>query len=402
MHSWAPVFHFYQPPTQHIYLTKEIAHSCYLPLLDVFLKYPNARATFNLSGSLLIQLESLGMRQFIESVRTLSERGQIDLLISPMFHPLLPLTPPDVISDMMVRSKNYFAYLFPNTKVAGVFPPELAVNEQVVELIGKFGPILIDQGSVDKKFQDKHKCHFKGINLLINNREVTELIRSYPKELSAKRFVDHFKKTVGEICVSANDAEIFGHHYRERINFLIDLFSKESFNFMTFSEANEKLGKGIEVSEILTSSWQTSELNLKGQNPLPLWKDSKNGLQKKYYDLCDFVYNTVSSQPIPENDPGLTINSAWEHYYRGISSCHTYWLSNWPWWHPDLVQAGATELIKAVRTLPVGKEVKFAGEALYHDLLHNIWQYQWSGKVEERYAEYGKYLDELLKKTPDI
>ena len=73
---------------------------------------------------------------------------------------------------------------------------------------------------------------------------------------------------------------------------------------------------------------------------------------------------------------------------QAYSSCYLYWLSNWPWWHPDLVGTGARNLIKCVRMSNIDNQMKSKAEEAYHLFLNKMWQYHWSGKVEGKYKEW--------------
>ncbi len=47
---WAPLFHFYQPPTQTPGILMKVSNESYRPILAVFDEFPHAKATFNING----------------------------------------------------------------------------------------------------------------------------------------------------------------------------------------------------------------------------------------------------------------------------------------------------------------------------------------------------------------
>ena len=53
--------------------------------------------TLNLSGSLLSQLQKLEAAEFFDLVRKLLTDQKIELVNSAVYHPLIPLTPADVV-----------------------------------------------------------------------------------------------------------------------------------------------------------------------------------------------------------------------------------------------------------------------------------------------------------------
>jgi hypothetical protein len=246
----------------------------------------------------------------------------------------------------------------------GFFPPELAVDNESLSLIDS-NYIFIDKSSLSKdpiaKYGEKY--------LLINNREVCDLLRAYPKELPAKAVIDLVQKNCHEdgLIVTANDAELFGHHYSERLQVLSDLLNEGEIKFIKASEAVVKFGSQAPVvSNVLPSTWQ----DCKGFN---LW--NKNALQKKYLELLKIIYKLTL---------GDLSTVTQDLFDQGSSSCYLYWLSNWPWWHPGLVQKGAENLIKCTKNAEA--------EVLYRDFLDKMWKYHRSGKVEVKYKEYNDQL----------
>lgn len=60
MIAWAPVFHFYQPPTQFPDVLKKICRESYRPLIELLSEFERARATVNINGSLTQMLLDCG------------------------------------------------------------------------------------------------------------------------------------------------------------------------------------------------------------------------------------------------------------------------------------------------------------------------------------------------------
>jgi hypothetical protein len=91
-----------------------------------------------------------------------------------------------------------------------------------------------------------------------------------------------------------------------------------------------------------------------------------------------------------------------EHLDEGWASCHLYWLSNHPWWHPELVERGANNLIRCFRMLPVTYEEKAEAEKNHHEFLEKMWLYHWSGEVEKNYKLYDVEREKMLKELPEL
>jgi len=111
-------------------------------------------------------------------------------------------------------------------------------------------------------------------------------------------------------------------------------------------------------------------------------------LQKSYLKLLTTAYDlTHDSQEYKVDD----------YLDKAFSSCYLYWLSNWPWWHPEMVETGAIALITAVRIAKTDPSKKSQMEVIYHDFLSKMWQYQWSGEVELNYQKYNLSSDKFLR-----
>lgn len=416
MKSWTLIPHFYQPPTQSLILTEQVLRSCYLPFLDILLNHPEVEVSVNFSASLILQLERIHNHDFFSKLKTLVERNQIEFLNSAIFHPILPITPPDVIQRQIKENTTVLERFTSISPVPGFFPPELAIDEKTIQLLEKTGVefVIVDESSVNPDFNLNiinkpaiQKCN--NLTLLVSSRSLTELFRSYPTELKAEQLIKFIEGQISNdqlpiIC--ATDVEVFGHHYSERVQLLKDLFDSKKFKFIKATTALDqaKSTKKLEIKNIAPSSWQTSVEDLKSSIPFSLWNSKTNPLQQKYYQLAEMAYRSlfkVESETTTENI-SHTVHSAQNHFDQGISSCHSYWLSNKPWWHPDMVDLGAKNLIKCIRSLPIEVEKKQQAENFYHSFMLEVWSYHWSGQVEKNYMNFDQKRLETLKNLPHL
>lgn len=400
MTNLALVLHFYQPPTQSLNLTEEILRSCYLPLCDLLLEKQNARLTLNISGSLLLQTQAIQGHELSLKFRRLAESGKIDFLTSPIYHPLSPLTPSEVLERQFVENEKVLENFCGIKNFVGIFPPELAIDQKTYDDFKKLSNfVMLDETSTNPHFE---MGKINSSKVLANCRTLTELIRSYPTELYADKFANFVKSQVDDnqaplICVT--DAEVFGHHYRERINFLRDLFDQKQFEFVKLSEV---INSSTQTpSSITPSTWQTTTEDIKNNDPYPFWNNPSNKLQQKYYQLAQRAWDVLSETKTDEV-PSHMLHSAEMHFDQGVSSCHPYWLSNLPWWHPDLAEKGAQQLIKSIRTVPTNPMVKQTAEKFYHELLMELWRHHWSGEVEKKYVEHDQKRLKFLSTLPKI
>ena len=373
MKYWTMLLHFYQPTTQELRITKSVLETCYLPLLKMLSGKSGFGLTLDISGSLMVQLEQSGADEFFDQIKKLIADGKAEIVNSAMYHPLMPITPKDVLERQIVKNSQTLKDLFGVESTSGFFPPELAVNKETLGIV-KSNYIFVDENAPEPKSGEQMSiAKLDGKYLLINNRQVGEMFRSYPEKLSVETVVNLIQKSSSEenLIVSANDAELFGHHYAERLQVLADLLDSKEIKFITASEAIDKFSGNVKtLSGIKDSTWQDC------QN-FDLW--NKNILQEEYLELLKTVYMLTK---------GSLEGVAEDLLDQAYSSCYLYWLSNWPWWHPDLVGTGAGNLIKCVRMSNIDNQKKAQAEEAYHVFLNKMWQYHWSGKVEAKYKEW--------------
>ena len=84
--------HNHQPVGNLDRVFREGWEKCYEPFLAALEKHPRFRLSLHYSGSLLEWLEA-NQPDFISRIKTLVERGQVELLSGGFYEPLLPFIP---------------------------------------------------------------------------------------------------------------------------------------------------------------------------------------------------------------------------------------------------------------------------------------------------------------------
>jgi hypothetical protein len=264
------------------------------------------------------------------------------------------------------------------------------VEEKIFGCLSKEADfIIVDESAIGRR----GLVRFGNTVLVGNDRLMCEAIRSTPKQIDVGKTVEFAKTRVGEdeVLYSVHDAEIFGHHYEERGEFFSRLLENPEFKFIKVSEAIGMNDHTEVISHVTKSSWQ----NCVGYG---LWEG--NDLQRDYLKLAESVYLKFEQlgNLMKESDREV----AREHLDEGWASCHLYWLSNHPWWHPELVERGANNLIRCFRMLPVTYEEKAEAEKNHHEFLEKMWLYHWSGEVEKNYKLYDVEREKMLKELPEL
>src|SRR6266498_1278614 len=122
---WAPVLHFYQPPTQFPEVLKRVCRESYRPLIDLLGEFTRSRATVNINGALTEMLLDSGHDDIIEGLKQLAGNGRIELVGSAMYHPILPLLPECEIRRQIALNQTTNQRAFGDAyQPAGFFAPE--------------------------------------------------------------------------------------------------------------------------------------------------------------------------------------------------------------------------------------------------------------------------------------
>ena len=68
---WAPLLHFYQPPTQLHWVLRKVCDESYRPLVELFRSLPYAKVTVNINAVLAEMLYDHRFRWFMFANNTL-------------------------------------------------------------------------------------------------------------------------------------------------------------------------------------------------------------------------------------------------------------------------------------------------------------------------------------------
>lgn len=395
---WAIFLHFYQPPNQQPEILEAVVSQSYRPILKICQKNSTAKITVNIDGCLIDQLLKAGFSDVISELKNLAAKGQVELVSSVKYHAFLPLIPEaEIIRRVKASLSTLKANFDLNRQPQGFFPPELAVNAKIVKIVKKLGfsYLLADETSLGNPISNRDSAGLyeeEGLAIFFANRQISS-------ELRGNYYLD-FEKLTAFIThqgfpylVTANDAEVFGHHYPRREEILAKIIEEQGKNWelVTLTELLGKIKKTVKI-RLGPGSWETTPQDLKNGLPFPLWHNPDNLIQKLYWQLgwlAISCFNRMSSGE--KSDPGLVWRSAGEHLNRGLASCHLFWASCRPWWNPDMIVAGATELVRVVRSLAEAPLVeKKKAEDLYVRIIKTAWDWHWSGEAKRRIDEFEK------------
>ena len=299
------LLHLYQPATQDLAITKEIAETCYIPLIKLIKQKKKLSITLNLPLSLLAQMDTLGYKNWLNDIKELYESERLEIVGTAAYHPLLSkvVNLNETITEQQIILNEYsLGYYFGKDKgfegesalvlrdLKGFFPPELALNEDLVSLVTDLGYewILVDEISI----QDQKDSARYGVfdykdtetKILARNRELSNLL-SFKRDMNVEDFMETLQRKGDSVI--ALDAEYFGHHHKDGLyllDVLVDALSKQGVNMLTCSRFID-VSQSHKLNSIIESTWATTEQHLSNNDIYPNWAIAANDIHTMQWEL---------------------------------------------------------------------------------------------------------------------
>ena len=219
----ALVIHNHQPIGNFDDVCHQAFHDAYKPFLDVLSDFPNIALTLHNSGSLLEWLVE-HRPEYLDQVRGLLERGQLEIIGGPFYEPILASIPQ---RDRVGQTRAYSTYL---EQHFGQKPRGMWVPERVWEQ--SFARDLVDAG-IEYLVLDASHCHSAGLT----DDELTSYFITEDEGRILKIF------PVAErlrYCIPFQAPE-------ESIHFLRSIFETNPNAVITFGDDGEKFGSWPET-----------------------------------------------------------------------------------------------------------------------------------------------------------
>ena len=409
---WAPLFHFYQPPTQIYGVLKKVCDEAYFPLLKVFQEHPQAKATVNIQGILCEMLWEGGFQGVIEGLKGLAERGQIEFTGSGKYHPILPLIPKEEMKRQIRRNQitnhRFFGDLF---HPHGFFPPEMSYSREVLEPVveSRHEWIILGGVACPTPWPTDIIYHVEvdGEQLAVFFRDDILSNKISFQGIDGPGFIQHLKglhSGQGDMYViTAMDAETFGHHIRnwEKL-FLAEVYDTlEKAPAQAAPKQRRALAKQAEtlfayeptavrvvtISELLklfpkgptceprASSWSTSLEDVRAGNYYPLWKVKGNPIHARLWEHLELTLELVKKALQVADNPN---SHQFAIIARGLldpalHSDQFWWASRKPWWDINMVSRGLRSqqevLLNAYRAIQLSGCPEAEKRAYYYRLV---------------------------------
>lgn len=407
---WTNFLHIYQPPTQKPYWVKRVTEESYRRIVRDLLRAPTAKVTLNVNACLLELLEANGCRDVIDDLRTLVQRGQVELTGSAKYHPLLPTLPKDeMVRQIELSDETLKKYFGDRYQRRGFFPPEMGFSIDVAEVAQELGFrwIIADElsfrrehGAVDytklytirglgdfRIFFRERRMSYKILSGQLGTGEL--LIDSLGDRLKKKNYV-----------LTAMDGETFGHHRPGMEHLLFEIYQSKKLSTVLISDL-PKLFPKVETITPLPSTWALMEKDLERNQPFARWKDPTNDVHVLQWELTDLAVDLVRRSD--QSQPAF--GRARVALDRALHSDQYWWASAKPWWSLEMIEAGAIELKEVVNRAPAATAAdKARAQALYQGILSTGFAWQRNGTVEnlahQEDEEMRQRTDEGVPKLP--
>lgn len=379
---WLNFLHFYQPASIDTSKIVEATKLSYERILRALEEHPDVKFTINITGCLLVRwAEELKRQDLIERINKLIKNGQIELVGSAAYHPLLPLISEKEAKQQILEQEQILKkYFGKKLKLKGFFLPELAYSPKIAKLIKKLGYewILIDEVTTNKASLESNICYIdqaSGLKLAIRNRAISD--KYVPESINSL-----LTKQIYKSIITATDAELYGLRHIDQPASFEKLLKSEHLQTNTIS-AHLKSLKTTKAVKLVASSWQTSIEEIKAGQPFPLWQADNNLLHQKIWKLADLAQKLYWKHLKNKN----TWWSRW-HLVRGIASCTFWWASGRDLrkvfgplaWNPDEIEKGVNDLARSIRSLESSTSLadKLAVEKLVNEIKVIVWTKHWS------------------------
>ncbi len=374
---WANLLHIYQPPGQKKEIIDQVVKESYNRILAVLQSNPNIRLSLNICASLTEQLVEYGHQSFLEQIKHLAKKGQIELVGSAAYHPLLPLLPKAEVSRQIKLNEDINQkYFGKGWQPKGFFLPELAYDKKTARVIQGLGYqwIVLDeiayQGQFGQVLFDKiYKT--KNLKIVFRNRGLSLLF--FGKWLdSIDRFFSSIKKDgrSDKFLITAFDGENLGHHRKHLADLWAEILTSSKIQTITYSEYLDMFkNKPLIEVEPLPSSWSTEIKDLQKKIPYPLWQHPENQLHQYQWQLTNLFISLIKQARDNSN-----YKEARKLLDKALASDQYWWASAKPWWNFGIIEKNTNRFLKILSlleksiTIETYKQVEMISQNIFKEL----------------------------------
>ncbi len=389
---WSNFFHIYQPPAWDEVIIRRASAEAYQPLLNILRAHPEVKITLNVTGALIDQLTALGLGAILTGIRQLAERGQIELVGSAKYHPILPLLPPEeAIRQIELQTETCRSVFGSTFAPRGFFAPEMAFSTSLEQLLLDRGYewVMLDEicsghplGTI--RFDRRYRTA-AGLGVVFRNRAMSDF-------LSFTASIDQPELTVAAIqqdprsaaeLVTAMDGENLGHH-RAGVDRLWEiLVTWPEMVTETISQYRHRLPQE-ELVVIHDGSWSSQPTEMLANIPFGLWNHPANPIHRLQWQLTHLVITAVRGA---SGDPSF--DTTRRLLDQALTSDKYWWASASPWWDMTIVIRETQRLVDVLATLThVQPKTLNTAERLMQQVATTVELWEKTGLARRRQATY--------------
>lgn len=380
--------HFYQPPFQKKEVLDRVTREAYIPVIDGLIAHTSARLTLNISGCLLSMWARGGYEDLLAKIRNLVLSGRVELTGTSAYHAFLPKLPAvQVIRQIKLHEDLIHKYLSKDIVLKGFFPPEMAFVPHLSKLIQQMGYQWIALDERSKRGVPVHHRNYvdaRGMRYVFRHRDLSYALASGAIRSAKHLFASIEKpKTCDDLCdgytVIALDGETFGHHRKGYEKLLEELYKSSGVRLFTLSEL---LQKEHDTSVIIPrkSSWTILDRKRSISMPFIRWADSTNEIHTLQWKLTKLAYSVTHDE------------RSQKLLDKALFSCQYWWACAKPWWHIEMIEAGAYALLQSIISSPSTAVKKKLAVDLYHDIVATSFEWMRTGKMQRLVNSEHEYL----------
>jgi len=352
---WAPLLHFYQPPTQSHDVLAKICKESYRPLVKVFKEHPSSKVTVNMCGVLTEMLANHGHGDILTGLSELGERGQVEFVESAKFHAILPLIPKQEAKRQIELNNLTNLYFFKDSyKPKGFFLPEMCYSDEAASIVRGMGyewvivSGIASQGKWPMEYVSSFRLGTGNMKVFFRDDIISNMISF--KNFDATGFVSRIKELANgkedAYIVTAMDAETFGHHIHGWEN----AFLGKAYEIIGNSDEVKVVGisdlleifPAVKTKPPKPSSWSTSNEEIMAGNYYPLWNTPHNAVHKlqwEHMNICLEMFQEAEDRN--DNDRSEPFfNIARETLDMALHSCQFWWANKGRMWSENLINKG--------------------------------------------------------------
>lgn len=382
--TWINFLHLYQPVNTNDQYIKDATERAYKRIISGLEQHPQIKFTLNISGCLLLRWDDLGYRDLYGRLKKLIARGQIELVGSAAYHPILPLLPKtEIIHQVKENEKIIKKYLGDDIRLRGFFMPEMAYSLAAAKTVKELGYqwLIVDDFAMTGETMNKsidHNWNYhdnSGLQIIFRSRYLSN--HYVPDILPG--LIARQKETA---VITATDAEIYGLRHEDPTAEFEKLLERSDLKTSTVSEFLS-IPRPVKKIKLISSSWESTAEEVKHGIPFAVWQNPKNKIQKLLWEFTALAIKAVYTNKKDKN-----IYWARWHLVRGLASCTFWWASGKDFrqvfgpiaWNPDEIDKGINELVRVIRSLDNAKTkiTKIKAEKLYIQIKQLVWEKHWT------------------------